>query len=292
MAENKEKSREALAKELMLLAKQTVERFLMGMNRSKAQGQGLEFAQYKSYQQGDDLRNLDWKMYARSGKYFLKEASIPRSACVHLLLDNSASMLHRDSSGRDKLTYGKELLATLAYLSYYQGDQMGFDALATSSLQRGPGAGFAQLNQVLHLLAGTPGENRVKDELGTKQTLYPESTLAILVSDLYQHGEEIQKYIHYLLARKQEVILFHLLAENEMNLSFEATQLQDLETGELLDWDRSASSQEARQRMRQWIENTRNYYLSKGVHYHLLQPHTPVEEALKVFTKQRIQLYN
>ena len=111
-------------KDLPLLAKTVIDGFMTGFNKSTVKGPGLEFSQYRSYQPGDDLRWLDWRMYARSDRYYIRESEIETSISVRFLIDASASMNHEDG-GLKKIQYAKYLVASLAYLANLQGDAVG-----------------------------------------------------------------------------------------------------------------------------------------------------------------------
>src|ERR1700712_5006041 len=102
-------------KDLSLVAKTVVDGFMIGLNKSTVKGPGLEFSQYRSYQPGDDLRWLDWKMYARSDRYYIRESEVETSISVRFLIDASASMNHSDG-GVKKIDYARYITASLAYL--------------------------------------------------------------------------------------------------------------------------------------------------------------------------------
>ncbi len=111
-------------KDLNLAAKATIDGFMSGINKSTVKGQGLEFSQYRSYQPGDDLRSLDWKMFARSDRYYIRESEIETNIAVRFLVDASASMNHADGE-MTKIEYARYLVASLAYLANLQGDAIG-----------------------------------------------------------------------------------------------------------------------------------------------------------------------
>src|SRR5690349_10077154 len=102
---------------LSLAAKTTVDGFLAGVNKSSLRGTGIEFSQYRSYQPGDDLRHLDWKMFARSDRYYIRESAAETDISIRILLDASASMNHHGGSGT-KLNYARYLAGSLAYLGF------------------------------------------------------------------------------------------------------------------------------------------------------------------------------
>src|ERR1700760_4101353 len=111
-------------KDLSLAARQTIAGFMAGINKSKVKGPGMEFSQYRSYQPGDDLRWLDWKRYARSDRYYIRESEIETSISVRFLIDASKSMEHRDGSYA-KIDYARYLAASLGWLANIQGDAIG-----------------------------------------------------------------------------------------------------------------------------------------------------------------------
>ncbi|MEO7531847.1 MAG: DUF58 domain-containing protein, partial [Sediminibacterium sp.] len=111
-------------KNLPLAAKTTIDGFMSGINKSKVKGPGLEFSQYRSYQPGDDLRWLDWKMYARSDRYYIRESEIETSIAIRFLIDASASMNHADN-GIAKIEYARYLAASLGCLANLQNDSVG-----------------------------------------------------------------------------------------------------------------------------------------------------------------------
>src|SRR5438874_2205124 len=111
-------------KDLALAAKTTVDGFMAGIHNSNVKGVGMEFSQYRSYQAGDDLRRLDWKMFARSDRYYIRESEIETSISVRFLIDASASMNHTDE-GFTKIEYARYLAASLAWLASMQSDSIG-----------------------------------------------------------------------------------------------------------------------------------------------------------------------
>src|SRR5947199_4231748 len=120
--------------DLQLPARTTSHGFMSVINKSTVKGEGMEFSQYRSYQPGDDLRQLDWKMYARSDRYYIRESEIETSISVRFLIDSTASMSHRDNNGVRKIDYARYLAASLAHLANSQGDSIGLYTLANDQL--------------------------------------------------------------------------------------------------------------------------------------------------------------
>src|ERR1700709_2425647 len=120
-------------KDLPLLAKTVIDGFMNGFNKSKVKGPGLEFSQYRSYQPGDDLRWLDWRMYARSDRYYVRESETETSISVRFFIYASSLMTHTDD-GIKKIDYARMLAASLAYLANLHGDAVGLYVLQNGGL--------------------------------------------------------------------------------------------------------------------------------------------------------------
>ena len=148
---------------LPLAARRAAEGFVAGAHASRRHGGGLEFSQYRPYQPGDDLRRLDWRLAARSDKYFLRESEVDTSLTVSLVLDASASLDHRDDNHLTKLDYARLLLAALAYLAQKQGDAVGLSILSPAGLQHlGARADTRQLDRKsTRLNSSHSGESRM-----------------------------------------------------------------------------------------------------------------------------------
>ena len=118
---------------LALIARVTVDGYLSGLNHSRRLGPGMEFSQYRGYEPGDDMRLLDWKMLARSGRYYIKQSEVETNVSVKFILDSSKSMQHEED-GITKMDYVRVLVASLAWLAQGQGDAIGLFALNDQKL--------------------------------------------------------------------------------------------------------------------------------------------------------------
>lgn len=276
-------------KDLPLLAKTVIDGFMNGFNKSKVKGPGLEFSQYRSYQPGDDLRWLDWRMFARSDRYYIRESEVETSISVRFLVDASASMNH-DDNGIKKIDYARFLVASLAWLSNLQGDSVGlyvFEDGGLFSLASKPDP--QHLQRLLYHLqqvkaAGTLTQPVHYNELfvgdGRKELL-------VFITDMYQSAGEITKLLDSLSALKHEVVVFHLMGKNELEFDFSGySTLEDLETGETVDVN-SQQAAEYQTRLKAHLENIRMQLLGKHVYYRLLSTSQPLDEALRDFLVQR-----
>ena len=280
-------------KDLQLAAKTAVDGFLSGINRSTIKGPGLEFSQYRSYQPGDDLRWLDWKMYARSDRYYIRESEVETSISLRLVVDASGSMNHEDE-GVKKIEWARYLAASLAYLAHKQGDAVGLyvcqDGNLFSLASRPEHQHMAHLYyQLEHMQAGGTFTQPIH-----YKNLFAAARrreIVIFISDLYERQGEIQSFLDQLAVYKHEIIVFHLLARNEQELDFRGyTALEDLETGEVVKTDAGRIKKEYQENLAQYLAALRMRLLDKAVFYRLISMDQPLDAALRDFLNQRTKL--
>ena len=275
---------------LSLAARQAAEGFLNGAHASRRHGAGMEFSQYRPYQPGDDLRRLDWRLAARSDRYYLRESEIDTSLTVHLLLDASASMNHRDDNGLTKLDYARLLLAALAYLATQQGDAVGLTLLHSAGLQHLlPRADARQLPRLYHALETTEAAGQFPSA-GTLAPLTArrQRALTVCVSDLYEEGTEINALLTRLRATSGDVLLLHLMAHNELQFTYQgAVTFRDLETGQTLQIDASAQRAAYQKQLQEWLRERAQQARRQGFDYHLLDASQPLDAAMREFLRRR-----
>lgn len=275
---------------LALAARQVAEGFMNGAHASRRHGAGMEFSQYRPYQPGDDLRRLDWRLAARSDRYYLRESEVDTSLTVHLLLDASASMNHRDDNGLTKLDYARLLLAALAYLAHQQGDAVALTILSHHGLRHLPARADArQLPRLYHALETATAAGHFPDAA----TLAPltarrQRALTVCVSDLYEESAEISTLLTRLRAVSGDVLLLHLMAHNELEFNYQgAVTLKDLETGRTLQVDAGQQRPAYRQQLRQWLQDTAQTARRQGFDYHQLSTAEPLDQAIREFLRRR-----
>jgi uncharacterized protein (DUF58 family) len=219
-----------------LKARTVVEGFLAGLHRSPYKGFSVEFAEYRQYLPGDDLSTLDWKIYARSDRHYVKKFEEETNLECHVLLDVSASMGYRGTAPMSKLEYGSVLAASLAFLMHRQRDATGliaFDDRLRFRLPAGARAGH------LHalLLALEKMEPGSQSDLGRPLRQLAEAltkrSLVVLISDLLDDPEPAIKGLRHLKVRGTDVIVFQLLDPNELTFPFRgASKFKDLESAQ------------------------------------------------------------
>lgn len=276
-------------KELSLAAKTTIEGFMNGINRSMVKGPGMEFSQYRSYQPGDDLRSLDWKMFARSDRYYIRESEVETTIGLRLIVDASASMNHEDGPFK-KIEYARYLGASLAYLANLQGDATGLDVLMEDRTISLPVTHeFQQLARIIYQLEQlAPGGKFTAASARQSFSRSARRELVIVITDFYQQDQEIFDLLENLNIARHEVILFHLMARNELEMSFgDYTAFEDLESGQVVEIDQAALRSTYLGRLNAYLEKVKTTAWDRKMHYRLLCTDEPLEEALTLFLKER-----
>lgn len=272
---------------LELIARIIVEGFMSGSNRSQSIGIGQEFSQYRGYEPGDDLRLLDWKMYARSERYFVKLSQIETNITIKFIVDASHSMSYSEN-GLSKLQYAKTMTAALGYLARKQSDAIGLYGVNDKNLEVvQPRFENQQFMRFINALVN------LKSEGGWGQKTEPlidhtGKEMIVFVTDLYDQDKDLISFISRLKTSRNEVIVFHLMGKDEHDLSFEgAFTFEDLETGSRVKVDTAVKQKEYKALIDHWIEDTRSNLLEKNISYSLVSMNEPIEDVLRNFLKTR-----
>jgi uncharacterized protein (DUF58 family) len=285
---------------LPLLAKTVVDGFMLGAHQSPRAGAGQEFNQYRSYQPGDDPRRVDWKMYARSDRFYVRESEVETSIGVRFILDTSASMAHADG-GLVKFDYARFLVAALGYLAHHQGDAIGLYGLPADGLfapekqatSLPPGRDHMQLHRFLHHLEKlTP--SGVWPEWQRIEGLFATAArreLILVVSDLHEYRDEIALGLGKLRALKHEVVLFHLLGRNEIDFTYTGdVAFQDLETGQTVPVHTDTVRTGYMHALQQHLLAQARKWREQDIAYELLALDQPLDFALRRYLTQRMKL--
>lgn len=276
---------------LQLLAKTVVDGVMLGAHVNPVPGVGLEFNQYRGYQPGDDLRLLDWKMFARSDRYFIREAEVETSISIRLILDTSASMAHRDDNGISKLDYARYLIASLGYLAFQQGDAIGLYALndregayLPPSRHRRHLYRFLRTLETRSATGVWPEWEQCAGRLSDQQR----RGLLVVASDLNEHRGEILQVLSKLAGLKNEILVFHLIAANELNLPYRGpVTLEDLETGKTIQVVPDAIRESHHHALIQDADRLRDELYDKQIAYERLILDQPLDQALRSFLAKR-----
>lgn len=278
---------------LEMRARVIVEGFLAGLHKSPRRGFSVEFTDYRPYVRGEDLRHIDWKLYGRSDKLYIKQYEDETNVRCYILLDSSASMGYQSES-MSKLDYGRTLASALAYFISRQRDAVGlitFDEKVREYLP--PKARQLHLVQILRTLhevepANATNALRPLEELAA--TLRSKS-LVILISDLLEDEEATIATLRQLRAMGHEVIVFHVLDDQELHFNFnESSEFVDLETGESHVTAPGAVRNVYLENLQRYLDESRRQCQSGGVDYCLLNTSQPLDKALASYLTRRARL--
>ena len=271
---------------LDLVARAVVEGFLTGMHRSPFFGFSQEFAEYKAYAEGDDLRFIDWNVYARTERTYIKRYIGETNTRLVILLDASASMGF--TSGKvSKLLYAKFLAATLAYLAARQHDAVGlivFDDAIREHRRASSRSG--RLSGVLHAI------DRAQPGTGTDLTVPFERFhevekgrgLVAVISDFYCDPEALVKSVQPLAYQGQDVILFKLLDPQELEPKLkESALLEDMESGASMEVSPIYMSSLYRERINAHVEALKKAALGSGTDHELVNITQPLDDVLRKY---------
>lgn len=228
----------ARVKDLPLIARTVADGFLHGLQQSHQRGVGIEFSQYRSYEPGDPLSHIDWKLFARSDRYFVREAERESEIAMWFVLDASASMLQTSGleSTWTKFEYARHLLATLSYIGQKQGDHVGMLALSGEHQTLiPPGNGERHWHRMLKQLALLQGRHTFPDPTLIKSAIerLQRTSLIFIISDFYQHSDELLEFIKQASTSHTEVVAMQLQCDDELHFPYTgAIRFEDLESGE------------------------------------------------------------
>ncbi len=275
---------------LDLRARMVVEGFISGMHRSPYKGFSVEFAEHREYAQGDDIRHIDWKVFGRTDKYYLKQYEEETNLQLTLVVDTSESMTF-SSMPMSKYEYGISAAAALSYLTLQQQDAVGlalFDVNLHHYLK--PSNHPTHWKQLIHEMAGKTGPRktsmrRVLDDLAERMG---RRGLVAIFSDLFDDADQILAGLKHLRYRRHEVIVFHVLDPQERTFPFSQTTLfEGLEQyGEVLTEPRALRTRYLEE-VEKFTSRVRRGCRDMGVDYHLLDTSERLDVTLSQFLAAR-----
>jgi uncharacterized protein (DUF58 family) len=279
---------------LELVARTVVEGFVAGLHRSPHLGFSVNFAEYRPYRPGDDIRKIDWKVFARLDRFFVKEFEGETNTSIHLLLDCSRSMAYRNRGIR-KLEYGQFLAASLGYFAFKQRDGVGFVAYDDQVRDFVPARGsMGHLNTVLHAIERTSPANRTEflKPLADVAERLRRRGIVVVVSDLYDEPTRVMDGLRRLSCRGNDVIVFHLLDPAELDFDFAGSaQFVDMETGAEMHVVPEILKPEYRRIVREQTTYYERECQKERIDYALLDTGAPLDHALFTYLLRRERLY-
>jgi len=279
---------------LEIKARLVVEGFIAGLHRSPYHGFSVEFAEHRQYMPGDPIRNIDWKVYSRTDRFFVKEFEEETNLKAYLLLDISGSMGYH-SNGISKLEYGSYLCAALSYLMLQQRDSVGlvtFDRKIQKYIP--PKSAATHLHVLLSQLDKIQASQttNVSSALHEMAERIKRRGLIILISDLFDYPEKIMSGLKHFRHRKHEVIVFHILDPRERDFSFPSEAIfKDIETQEEILTSPWQIQKDYQAKLQEWIEKYRLESRESLIDYVLLDTSVPFDEALFAYLSKRQRLF-
>jgi len=277
---------------LEVTARNVVEGFISGLHKSPYKGFSVEFAQHREYVPGDDLRYLDWKAYAKSDKYYIKEYEEETNFRAVIVLDTSESMRYKSGENMSKLDYGRYMAASLAYLVQRQSDAAGlglFDEKLYDFVQ--PATSHASLMRMLASMHDRKPEK--KTDIGEVLTDVAQRSgrrsLIILISDLFDKVDHLRKGLEHLAARKHNIIVFNLMDHQEREFTFDRlTQFLGMEGYPDLLVDPKALRKAYMEEVAMFTAEARRACLRSRADFQPIDTQTPLGVVLQAYLAKRM----
>lgn len=272
-------------------ARTVVEGMVEGLHKSPFKGFNVEFSEYRQYVPGDPLKDIDWKVYARTDKFYIKEHEEETNLSGYLVLDTSGSMSYKGAGSMSKLDYASTLAASLAYLMLKQQDSVGLVTFA-SGLRKmiRPRTGMAHLKAICNELEATrPSDTtNIGESLDIVGQSMKKRGIFIMFSDLMDNADVIINKLRQLRTRRHEIVLFHVLDRDEISFPFDDTTIfQDLEDHSEIVTDAFTLRSEYLQRIRQLMHTFKSALRKSGIDYLVADTSMPLEANLRSFFTRR-----
>jgi uncharacterized protein (DUF58 family) len=281
----------AAVADLEFVSKRIVDGTIAGLHRSPFHGYSAEFSQYRHYRPGDDLKYVDWKLFARTDRLYTKQFRETTNLLAQMAVDASASMDYAGASGVTKFQYARLLAAALAHLVSRQGDAIGLVTYADGIGQFLPSrGGRAHLRGVLLALGrATPGGGtNTAAALARTIDLLKRRGLLVILSDLYDEDEQVERAIMRAAHIGHETIVFHVLTREELTLPFRGdVEIADPETGRTVTTNGTAAARAYREAFSAFLERWRDRCSRHAVDYVRVFTDMPLDAALRGYLRRR-----
>ena len=263
-----------------------------GLHRSATRGASVEFAEYRKYAPGDDLKFLDWRVFARTDKYFIREFEADTNLRCYLVVDTSASMKFASADNMTRFDYARRLAATLAHLLVHQGDAVGLTAFSEKAVDLAPRNTSSHLRQLYKLLeeAKPSGEANIVQTLHDFAERVRSRALVVIISDFFAEPGELLDAFKHLRFYKHDLAVFHLLDRQEYDFDFtRPVRFVDMENGADLITDPAVIREAYREAVNDYLAAMKHGCTQFQVDYHLTYLDQSFEGVLTQFMLQRIR---
>ena len=279
----------ATISDLALLARTVVDGFMHGQHRSIRKGSSLDFAEHRAYQPGDDLRRIDWRVYGRTDRFYIKEYDADTNARVLFAVDTSGSVAY-GSGTVTKFAYARMLTASLAWLSQVQGDRVGL-ATFTQALVDVIPPSVRHVQRLLHTLAAaTPGgPSQLVASIEKLGLLSQRAGIIVLVTDCYEQPDVLGRAVDALRRHGHDLLVFHVVDPAERELPGDNdTTFEDVESGYLLPLKPRALRDKYQSLVRAHHEALQSRFAAAGADYVRLDTSAPLDRALHAYLDARL----
>jgi uncharacterized protein (DUF58 family) len=281
----------ARIRNLELLARTVVDGFINGLHRAPYFGASIDFAEHRGYVPGDDIRRVDWRLFARTDRFYVKQYEADTNANFSVLLDVSRSMGFA-TQGISKLEYGSYLAACLGYLSHRQRDRVGIVTFDDDVVSYVP-ASAKHFNVLLHTLDRAKPE-RPGHMLAPLQKIaehFRRKSIVALISDFYEDPDELLEALKPYRILGNDLVVFHVLDPAELDFPYtEASRFEDLETGEELPVVPESFADQYRKLMKEHIDALTTKFSEARIDYVVLNTSRPLDDALFHYLGNRERL--
>jgi uncharacterized protein (DUF58 family) len=277
--------------DLEFVARVTVEGALSGLHRSPFHGYSAEFSQYRHYRAGDDLKYIDWKLFARTDRLYTKQFRETTNVRMQVVLDASASMSFRGRTGAAKIGYGRVIAGALAHLLVQQGDAAGltvYDADVRTYLGSRPGK--SHLRTILTTLSRTSAAGGTASAMALRRAidLLRNRGVVVLISDLYEDEENVHAELRRAARMGHDVTVFHVLTHDELECPWSGeVEAEDSETGSRV-LTSAAGAAVYRDRIQAFVQRWRQRCTTDGIAYVLTSTDAPPDQTLRRYLLRRV----
>lgn len=278
---------------LVLLSRYVVEGNLAGAHRSPLKGVSSEFADHKAYFKGDDPKHIDWKVFGRTDKYFVKRFEDETNLRVYMVVDRSASMAY-GSGDITKYDYATRLAAALGYVVVKMRDSIGlFLHSEKVDVKMDARNSFNHLNSLLKQMETTkPGkQTAIAETLHRVADAVHKRALIVVISDLFDEPDEVNKALAHLRKLHHDVIVLHVLDPTEIDFSFKkGCEFEDMETGEVITADPRGLAADYQRVFAEFLDQYRTACRGMKVDYRIVRTDEPFEDFIRAYLEERRRL--
>ena len=280
---------------LELKARLVVEGFMVGLHKSPYHGFSVEFSEHRAYMQGDNLKDVDWKVFGKTEKYFIKQYEEETNLRSYIFLDTSNSMAYSSGNNISKLDYSITLAAALSYLMIHQQDAVGL-TLYSEKINKflPPKSSRAYLQEILKNLANVQASEKTNtaESLSEAAEKIKRKGLVIIISDFFDDINSVLKALKHFSYKKNEVIVFQVLDPIEKTFSFGKDAIfKDLETGDEITTQPYQIQKAYHEAMSEFTNRIKTECLNSNIDYNLIDTSDPYDKALFRYLQKRSKLY-